>query len=462
MTPPETVPKRRIPWGWLLLVVAVSGLAAGRVYFPGEPRAELTTVPEVDTKRVAVTVVPVTTREIVRKASTVGTLYGFEEIPISAKVDGRVMRVLHDNGDRVKPGELLVEMEPTDAQLAVEESQRAYELELARLGLKELPPPGKQINLNELPSVAKAIAEEANALGKLERVQLLRKAISQEEKQERETEVEVARTALLQAKLEAEVHLAAARQRKATLMAAQQRLKDLQIVAPTVTTSDNHPVDFAVAARKVSPGEYLRSMPGESSTLFQLILDRKLKLMASLPERYSRDIKPGLQVELRVDSLPGETVFGQVARVSPLIDRSARTFQIEVHVPNDDRRLFPGSFAKAEVTLKTAAVMTVPAESVIRFAGVSKVFVIRNDVAHEVPVVVGDSLTESRATNAPVWVEVSGKLKPGDSVVRTGQAALAEGVPVRLRVMDGPSTVAQKSERLPGTAAVMPTTTGGR
>ena len=61
---------------------------------------------------VPVTVAPAEHRTVERTVGVVGTLKGWEEVTIGAKTEGRVLKVFHDMGDRVKPGELLVAARP--------------------------------------------------------------------------------------------------------------------------------------------------------------------------------------------------------------------------------------------------------------------------------------------------------------------------------------------------------------
>ena len=66
-----------------------------------------------------------------------------------------------------------------------------------------------------------------------------------------------------------------------------------------------------------------------------------------------------------------------------------------------------------------------PLEAVTRFAGVSKVFKVREETAQEVEIVIG--------TQGPGWVEALGGLQPGDVVVTSGQSRLANGTRVTVR-----------------------------
>jgi RND family efflux transporter MFP subunit len=112
--------------------------------------------------------------------------------------------------------------------------------------------------------------------------------------------------------------------------------------------------------------------------------------------------------------------------MNPTVDRTNRTFQIEVLVPNAERRLKPGNFAKAAImTHQDSNAITVPTEALVAFAGVSKVFVVQEGKAHAVEVRLGE--------RGDGWLEVLGDLTEGASVVTSGQTQLAEGTTVRVR-----------------------------
>src|SRR5262249_23038634 len=145
--------------------------------------------------------------------------------------------------------------------------------------------------------------------------------------------------------------------------------------------------------------------------LFKLVIDRPLKLQATVPERHKGEVRVGQDAELEVEAYPGQRFAGKVARVNPMVERSSRTFTVEVHVANDDRRLAPGSFAKAAIRTRVdATARTVPEEALVSFAGVTKVFVVRAGKAREVPVRPGVPLDVGGPGKARTWVEVEGDL----------------------------------------------------
>ncbi len=194
------------------------------------------------------------------------------------------------------------------------------------------------------------------------------------------------------------------------------------------------PVEYVVSQRSVTEGEYVRATPGSAATLFKLVIDRPLKLQATVPERHRAEARVGQDAEFEVEAYPGQKFRGKVSRVNPSVDRASRTFQFEVLVPNEDRRLGAGSFVKGEVlTHVDPTARTVPEESLVSFAGVTKVFVVRDGRAHEVQVRTGVALDVPGGGGPRGWVEVEGDLRCGDAVVTSGQSQLAEGTPVRVR-----------------------------
>jgi multidrug efflux pump subunit AcrA (membrane-fusion protein) len=442
---------------WLALIgtaaaaVGVLSVVTGGVTLPGLATSRPDPAPHDASiqapQAVTVTVVPVTPRPVRRTVQIVGTFYGHDEVTITPKVEGRVARIYHDVGDVVKPGDVLLEVEDIDYRLAVAEAQRALELELAKLGLKELP--AKDFDVARVPTVVRAEYLERNAQAKVARSSRLRGAGANalEDYEQAQTDYNVAQATYQQMVMEAQATLAAARHKQALLDTARQRLAETKVLVPDLsperlrgvggrlagTAPKPYPaVEYVVAQRMASEGEMVRAFP--SVAVFRLVMDRPLKLLATVPERYVGDLQVGQPVEIRVEAYPNETFQGTVARVNPTVDRANRTFGIEVLVPNESRRLKAGSFAKASVfTREDAQAPTIPEEALVTFAGVTKVFVVQDSKARAVKVKPGVRLDVPRAGRVERWVEVLGEIPSGSPVVTSGQTQLAEDTPVRVR-----------------------------
>jgi multidrug efflux pump subunit AcrA (membrane-fusion protein) len=400
-----------------------------------------------ENKPVPVTVTPAVARPVQRKVQVVGTMIGREEITVTGKVEGRIVRIHHDLGDEVKPGDVLLEIDDTDYKLAVAEAERMLDVELSRFGLSSLPP--DNFDITSLPMVVRSAALERSTGFRFERAKRLKgtNAISDEEFTLAEAEYQVAKANYQQSLLDAKSTLAAIRQKKATLDTARQRLVDTKVQVPAISDQpvpvigpDRKPshlppvTRFSVSRRMISEGEMLRISPTTSMSVYRLVVDDYLKLGATVPERYLDEVKIGQEVDIEVEAHRGRVFKGLVIRINPTVEPANRTFQILIGVPNPDRKLRAGSFAKAAIATRVdPAAITVPEESIVSFAGVTKIFVARDGKAREVQVTPGIRVDVSKGIRDAGWVEVTGNVKPGEAIVTTGQSQLSDGKPLRIR-----------------------------
>jgi multidrug efflux pump subunit AcrA (membrane-fusion protein) len=97
---------------------------------------------------------------------------------------------------------------------------------------------------------------------------------------------------------------------------------------------------------------------------------------------------------------------------------------IEAEVPNEQGRLRPGAFVRAElITIAAEPAVFIPASALVTFAGIEKVFTVENGRAVEKLVRTGRKATDR--------VEISQGLKPGEQViVRPGNLATGQSVVV--------------------------------
>lgn len=416
---------------------------------------------------VTVTVAEAVVRPIQRTVQFVGNFVGYDEVTVMAEVTGRVVEVCHDVGDVVRPGDVLLKIDPTDYALAVQETRRALELEAARMGLptprrdedftpEKILPILDAFDLSKLPSVLRARQEEENARRKADRAQKLRdqNIISQEVYDQVMTDYEVARNALAQAEHDARALAAGIRHRLVLLQIAEEKLRRTNVVVPAPTRREGMPevVEYVVAERKITEGEMLKDSPGASTAVFELVLDKVLKLEATAPEQFIGDVKVGQDVEVRdVEAYPGRTFKGKVWRVSPVVDREKHSFEFEALLPNPQRELKPGGYAKGAILTRVDEhALVVPVASLVTFVGSTKVFVVRDGKALAVPVTPGVEFVTT-GQNREAWVEIINpdplQLRPGTQVVTSGQNKLVDGSPVTIRKVEGARGKAESGER---------------
>ncbi len=415
---------------WIGGIIAV-GLAAVW-FFPAlrGVKDNRATLPESSTLEqksdlVYITSSAVQTQTVRRAVDVVGTLFGYEEIVISANVEGRVTRLTVDVADRVSAGAELGEIDPTNYELAVRQAQRSLDVELARLGLEGVPP--KDFKIENLPMIRDAQSRLTYARYNEERTQELArsKAVSAQDLESATADLQSAQATYDNQLLQARAAIATIQLRSEALDIARQQLQDTEIHAPI----PENPIPFvdekaiyAIAARNVSEGSFVR-VGGE---VFRLVIDDTLRLRVAVPERHLGEIAVAQNAEVSTSAYD-EPFVGKVARINPVIDASTRTYEVEVLIDNTSHRLKPGGFAKTKIiTSENDTAVTVPLESVVTFAGITKVFLINDNKATEVQVKLGQQGTD--------WVEVvSPKIEVGSRIVTSGQTALSEGTPVTER-----------------------------
>ena len=214
------------------------------------------------------------------------------------RLPGRVAKVLADEGQAVRHGQPLLELETEYLQIEL----RRAEAELAR-----------------------ATAASAEARRDLERKRgLLAKGSVSQAVHDRS----------LATAEQAAAGVAAA---QAALDLARQRLADAVLLSP---------IDGVVAERRTDVGERL----GDGSVAFVVEQTAPLKLRFRVPERYLTAVRAGQPVEARVDPYPGQAFGGRVALVGGTLDPATRTFLVEAEFANRDGRLRPGLFARVVIS----------------------------------------------------------------------------------------------------------------
>jgi len=385
-----------------------------------------------------VTLAPARAMELQRSVRITGSLAGLETATISNRVAGRITKVYVDRGDRVTPGQILLDIEPDRYRLAVDESQAALQQTLARLGLKDVP--GEDFDVNQTAPVKKAKSEYDLARDKMDRATPLNQThtLNDFEYMDIVSTFKAAESTLENSRDEARALLAQARQGRVQVDLRQKDYSDSVINAPDGTTPDKITVDsYAITDRKISPGEYIR----EGSPLFTLVADRVLKLQARVPERYLGDVKIGATVDFHVEAYPDENFTGKVSIIDPSVDQASRTFMIEALVDNAhyDNRLRPGSFVPGQVlTKKDPNRVMVPLDAVTSFVGVTKLFKL-NPAANpprvqSIDITTGQqqALTDA-AGNVVQWIEIAqGDVSAQDQVVVSGMTKLVDGSAVTI------------------------------
>lgn len=198
----------------------------------------------------------------------------------------------------------------------------------------------------------------------------------------------------------------------ATAQLAKAQLDKLTLTAP---------FDGVVGLRKVSVGDVVQ--PGKDLVNLEQI--ETLKLDFRVPELYLPAVRVGQALAITVDAFPGRRFQGEVYAIDPLLDVNGRALVIRARVPNAERTLRPGLFARVELTLTvTPNAILVPEQAITSVGQDLFVFKIVDGRAKQTKVRIG------HRRNAEV--EIAEGLQPDDVIVVSGQIRVRDGVPVRV------------------------------
>jgi RND family efflux transporter MFP subunit len=349
-------------------------------------------------------------RRLTHTVTAPGTLAADEQATLSFKVAGRVSDIKIDLGSQARKGQVIAILETTDFKVRLQQAEAALQQARVRLGL---PPQGDDDRIDpentSLARQARALLEEAKA-NRERTTQLVNQGIQSRAELDRvESAYKVADSRYQDALEEVRNRQAVLLQRRSELAIAQQQLVETTLYAP---------FDGAVRERRASLGEYLNA----GAPVATIVRLHPLRLRVETPEREAQGIKVGQSVRVLVEG-DQQSYSGRVARLSPAFQEQSRTLIIEAEVDNQQGRLRPGSFAKAEIqTSMTSDVVMVPASSIVTFAGIQKVFSVKDNKAVEKTVVVGRRDGD--------WVAVEGMDAGAPIVLSPGN--LVSGQPVTI------------------------------
>jgi len=291
---------------------------------------------------------------------------------VSAEVEGRVIAVLHDAGDKIQAGAVLARLETT--QLGLEEKSAAAEL--ARIDAQ--------------------IAQDRRTL-------------------ERNKEL-VGRSFISQAALDAsatqlDAQTAARDAARARMGIARDRLGKTQVIAP---------VSGTIESRKVSVGDHVKV----GDPMFLITQGGGLRAQLPFPETVARHLRPGLKATLASPLAPDESVHGVISELRPMVGAGSRAVTAVVDFAN------PGSWRAGasvtgyvEIAVRQNALL-VPETSVVRRPTGEVVYVVQDGKARQVPVRTGERVDG--------MVEILAGLTGPETVAVDGAAYLSDGAAVRV------------------------------
>jgi membrane fusion protein (multidrug efflux system) len=296
---------------------------------------------------------------------------------LASRVSGEVLTVGVTDFQRVKAGDLLIQIDPADYEAQVAQSVAAVAASQAVLDNL-----GNQIEL-QYATIAQAEAARLSAEAlevEAKQEQERQQSLTQTESGTRQRfEQAVAGLAKAQADVRASRAVIAAQQHQLEVLQGtkKQRAADLDATKATLAsvklklgyTKITAPFDGVVGERQVQPGDYVNI----GTNLINVVPLPKVYVIANYKETQLTHVAPGQPVEITVDSFPREKLRGRVERIAPATgaqvallppDNATGNFtkvvqRIPVRIQFDDNqplltRLVPGMSVVTSIDTKAA------------------------------------------------------------------------------------------------------------
>jgi RND family efflux transporter MFP subunit len=370
------------------------------------------------------------TTEIARKQGVdilrvfTGSIEPLENVTLTSRVMGQITQLTVQEGDRVKAGDSLVEIDVADiraqsnqALAGVTMAQSNYQNSDARL----------QQSLGQLVEVEAELAEAQ--LGQ-RRMKILQSegAVSQQLLDQANTRVQMLQARFEQIK-------AGISQSQAMMKEAQAQVSQAQAQVVQVSASLNYgtitaPFDAIVTRKHTEVG----ALAGPGQSLVTLESSDRLRFSTQVPEAMIAQIRQGQKVSVYIDALNRE-VSGTVSHIIPAADPTTRNFMVKVTL-NGTAGLISGMFGRLKLTNPTVATNSTVAKAGDRRAlMISQTALVKQfGVTGVFKVVAGQTnfqpITTGRVTGDAI--EVFSGLADGDRIILQPPTDLKNGTAVQV------------------------------
>jgi RND family efflux transporter MFP subunit len=431
----------------MAVLVAAFGAACGR-------QSAANTPPNNQPEVVDITAEPAVVRSIPSYIEATGNLASDAQTDVAPAVGGKIVEVNFDIGSYVSQGDVLVRLDPRDANIRLEQARAQVEQQRravaqadagveqaiatlrqtqARLGIGD----GETFRIENFSQVKSVTAQLELAEKELRRTERLletgdvSRSIYDQRRSQRDallgqldearSNAAVAIRAINTAQAAVAAARAAAAQARSAVTSAQTQVDQAQkAVSDTVIYA---PISGYVAERVADVGEFITPNT-PNSKVATLVRTSTLRVRIDIPEQDVGKVATGQGVSLQTSAFPDRSFAGRVVRIAPSLNAQARTLNVEAEVQNVNGLLKPGQFVTVRITQsKPEPAVMVPVTAVKTSGTTNSVFVVKDGVAREQFVQLG--LLEDR------MVQIKQGVIEGDMVAVSNVNALTDGVLVR-------------------------------
>ncbi|HVP69052.1 MAG TPA: efflux RND transporter periplasmic adaptor subunit [Anaeromyxobacteraceae bacterium] len=390
----------RRPWPWLGFAALAALLALGGRSLLG---------PSVHAYRA-------TRAELVQRVVASGRVLAPARIQVGSVVLGRVTRVAVDKGDRVKQGDLLVQLDDAEARASLAQARAAVAQAGARL---------EQVEVVSARTTAEALrqaelrVEQAEVKKKRTETLAAAGSVSQSDLDDAVKAYDLAASQLASARVQAQAAAAGADQRAAKAALEQARAAELAAATRLDQLSIRAPAAGVVVERDVEPGDVVQA----GKALLVVARDGPVQLSVLPDEKNLPFLDIGQKARASADAFPDRIFPATVAYIAPSVDLARGTVEVKLDVPDPPPFLRPDMTVSVNVeAARDHAAVVLPADAV-RDAGRDPwVLVARRGRAERQPVQLG--------IRGDGRVQILAGVSEGEAVL-PASAAVAPGSRVR-------------------------------
>lgn len=309
--------------------------------------------------------VPARRGELVIKLKSPGEAYTDRKIALKAEVSGVVKNLKVMEGQHVREGDVLLELEDREYRLSLERTDALRLKYLSDLFLeKQFAEADKEITPAALEKLNKNEAEYKKAADAYQKGLISLEAFEQAQKSY-------------------ELALIEAGRKKNEIMASSKGLTQAEIDVKISRmqldkTIIRAPFAGIITDLKISPREHIDA----GRELFTLVNINRIKVRAKVLESEIGKMSVGREVDLRFSAYPGKVFKGLVEAISPVVNADDKTCAVHITVNNPNEELKPGMHAEVEIAAEIhQGKILVPQESILVRGGRKLLFVIEGDLA---------------------------------------------------------------------------------
>lgn len=393
------------------IVIGAAALAAALVVVSGSMGGKKNT-------GISVVTVPLEKGDIQEMLSISGPVSGTDSAEVVSRLHAEILEILVKEGDRVKAGQVLARLDPTDVQKEVEIAQNAYDLAVAERD---------EAQIQAEAGYGKAVQEERAA-----KLNFDRKSILFASGDLSQVEMEAAQDALNDASRQVatytvkdgkavanESYELRIKNAEFELEKKKKELEDTQVTSP---------IDGTVVRVNSRVGRFADTVD-DDKPLFAIDNLDNLEMKINVSEYSIGKVKLGQEAEISADILDGAVEKGVITAISPTGEEKGggsteRVIPTTIQISNPDTKLIAGITARAQIVLNESKdTWVVPMGALLEKEDGDYLATVENNAVKLVPVEIG--------VESDVAVEViSEALSDGFSYIASPDASMEDGMPV--------------------------------